>query len=61
MHQSFKGVDYAIPGAKFWVNGMVYEPNKVPGFSTLKPNLSPIEEIFFSTEILSIQKKMMTP
>ena len=61
MHQSFKRVDYAIPGAKFWVNGMVYEPNKVPGFSTLKPNLSPIEEIFFSTEILSIQKKMMTP
>lgn len=61
MHQSFKLVDYAIPAAKFWVNGMVYEPNKVLGFSTLKPNLSPIEEIFFSTEILSIQKKMMTP
>ena len=47
MHQSFKRVDYAIPGAKFWVNGIVYEPNKVLGFSTLKPNLSPIEEIFF--------------
>lgn len=26
---------------------MVYESNKVLGFSTLKPNLSSIEEIFF--------------
>lgn len=31
--------------ANFWVNGMVYEPNKVQGFSTLKPNLWPIVEI----------------
>ena len=30
---------------------MVYEPNKVLGFSTLKPILSLIEEIFFHRDL----------